>query len=261
MIGAAEAEHKIAKVFDEREVLGKKFQIYGTPEDPIFLAKDIADRIENANVSQMLNVVDESEKVLCNVYTLGGIQEAWFVNEDGLMEILFQSRKPIAKEFKRQVKAILKTIKKTGSYSVIPLTELEILVRATQVLADQDRQLKVITEKQDRQAEQLQSIRDIVALNPFDNWRKLTTNLINRIVEVSGYGFDRIRSESYKLLNNRLGISLIRRLKNRQKTALLNGATKSSAEQINYLDVITEDKKLIEGYISIIKEMAVKYGA
>lgn len=43
--------------------------------------------------------VDEDEKVRNTVSTFGGIQEAWFLTEDGLYEVLMQSIKPIAKQF------------------------------------------------------------------------------------------------------------------------------------------------------------------
>lgn len=36
--------------------------------------------------------------------------------------------------------------------------------------------------------------------------------------------------------------------------------SKSKRDKLNYLDIIAEDKKLIEGYVAIIKEMAIKYG-
>ncbi|MCC2502346.1 Bro-N domain-containing protein [Bacillus cereus group sp. BcHK10] len=74
----------------------------GSKEKPLFLAKDVADWIENKNVSQMLNVIDEEEKGLYNVYTLGGTQKLWFLTEDGLYEVLMQLRKPIAKQFNQR---------------------------------------------------------------------------------------------------------------------------------------------------------------
>ncbi|MEG7841412.1 Bro-N domain-containing protein [Bacillus mobilis] len=89
------------KVIHEQEVLGQGFRIYGSKEEPLFLAKDVAEWIENKNVSQMLNVVEKEEKGLYNVYTLGGTQKLWFLTEDGLYEVLMQSRKPIAKQFSR----------------------------------------------------------------------------------------------------------------------------------------------------------------
>jgi len=102
------------KIINEQEVLGKEFKIYGSIENPLFLAKDVASWIEHSNPRVMLKTVDEDEKVVNNVYTLGGNQESWFLTEDGLYEVLMQSRKPIAKEFKKEVKKILKQIRLTG---------------------------------------------------------------------------------------------------------------------------------------------------
>jgi prophage antirepressor-like protein len=99
------------QVINQQEILGRDFKIYGTVENPLFLAKDVAEVIENKNVSQMLNVVDEDEKAIYNVYTLGGSQDAWFLTEYGLYEVLMQSRKPIAKQFKKQIKGILKSLR------------------------------------------------------------------------------------------------------------------------------------------------------
>lgn len=102
------------KVLRKTEVLDKDFIVYGTIENPLFLAKDIASWIELTNVSDMVSRVDESELTKLN---LGGQQgETWFLTEDGLYEVLMQSRKPIAKEFKKEVKRILKDIRKTGGY-------------------------------------------------------------------------------------------------------------------------------------------------
>ena len=101
-------------VIDERIVLGKEFKIYGTVEEPMFLAKDVATWIEHSDVSTMVRKIDDDEKVTNNVCTLGGIQKALFLTEDGLYEVLMQSRKPIAKQFKKKVKEILKQLRQTG---------------------------------------------------------------------------------------------------------------------------------------------------
>lgn len=107
------------KVLDEQEVLGKRFRVYGTAEEPLFVAKDVAEWIEYdvSSVNKMLNNVDEDEKVRKNIPTLGGMQESWCLTENGLYEVLMQSRKPIAKQFKKEVKDILKTIRKHGIYA------------------------------------------------------------------------------------------------------------------------------------------------
>lgn len=98
--------------------MGQEVDVYGTAEEPLFLAKDVARWIEHSDVSMMMRNVDEDEKVTNNVCTLGGRQNAWFLTEDGLYEVLMQSRKPIAKQFKKGVKDILKTIRRTGEFKV-----------------------------------------------------------------------------------------------------------------------------------------------
>lgn len=72
----------------------------------------------------MLGSVDNDEKINIIVppNIVGGNlkpnREYWFLTEDGLYEVLMQSRKPKAKEFKKEVKKILKSIRKTGGYVV-----------------------------------------------------------------------------------------------------------------------------------------------
>lgn len=107
------------KVLNEQEVLGKQFKVYGTAEEPLFMAKDVAEWIEydTSSINKMLANVDDDEKVRKNVPTLGGMQESWCLTENGLYEVLMQSRKPIAKQFKKEVKEILKTIRKHGIYA------------------------------------------------------------------------------------------------------------------------------------------------
>lgn len=102
------------EVIEQREVLGKQFKIYGTKENPLFLAKDVAIWIEHKRARDMIQVVDEEERVRLITATSGGDQEMWFLTEDGLYEVLMQSRKPIAKQFKKEVKKILKQIRTTG---------------------------------------------------------------------------------------------------------------------------------------------------
>lgn len=95
---------------------GFNAKIYGTAENPLFLAKDIASLLEHSDSNKLIRKVDDDEKVRNIVPTLGGNQETWFLTEDGLYEVLMTSRKPQAKVFKKKVKEILKTIRKHGAY-------------------------------------------------------------------------------------------------------------------------------------------------
>lgn len=106
-------------VLQKSNLLGREFTIYGTSENPLFLAKDVAEMIGHSKADVMISMVDDDEKVkVNNVYVDGrtGGNGVWLLTEDGLYEVLMQSRKPIAKEFKKGVKTILKEIRKNGGY-------------------------------------------------------------------------------------------------------------------------------------------------
>ena len=105
---------KELKIINEQEVLGKNFKIYGSVNNPLFMAKDVAEWIDYgiSNVSKMVKKVDDDEKFYARINNTSAI----FLTEDGLYEVLMQSRKPIAKQFKKEVKRILKTIRQTGGY-------------------------------------------------------------------------------------------------------------------------------------------------
>ena len=127
------------KVIKKSVFLGKEIDVYGTAEEPLFKAKDVAEWIEHSDVSTMMRTVDEDEKVTNNVCTPGGNQDMWFLTEDGLYEVLMQSRKPIAKQFKKGVKTILKEIRRTGSFSstaVLPQPNIQEQVTAKIAFAD-----------------------------------------------------------------------------------------------------------------------------
>ena len=49
------------QMIDQREILGKTFRIFGTIENPLFVAQDVADWIEHSNSRSMLDGVDENE--------------------------------------------------------------------------------------------------------------------------------------------------------------------------------------------------------
>ena len=109
--------NNILKVIDEREVLGKQFRIYGDFENPLFLAKDVANWIEHNKPSEMTTNVDNEEKLKAIISLSGQNREVIMLTEDGLYEVLMQSRKPIAKQFKKKVKEILKDIRRYGMYA------------------------------------------------------------------------------------------------------------------------------------------------
>lgn len=108
---------------------GQPLNIYGDFENPLFMARDIAEMIDYQktnqgkwNTAKMLKMADEDEK-LKGIPFMDTVEETksyrgvvWFLAEQGLYEVLFQSRNPKAKEFRKAVKHILKEIRLKGYY-------------------------------------------------------------------------------------------------------------------------------------------------
>jgi len=118
---------KELKVLQQQQILGKPFTLYGDFENPLFLAKEVAEWITHSNVSMMLQAIDDDEKELHQIGTLNNAYSAWFLTEYGVYEVLMQSRKPIAKQFKKEVKTVLKSIRKYGVYMTSETLEQVIL--------------------------------------------------------------------------------------------------------------------------------------
>lgn len=104
---------------------------------------------------------------------------------------------------------------------------------------------------------EVQGIRDVVAINLTD-WRKSTTNVINKIAQQQDGNYQDVRALSYELLEQRAKCKLSIRLTNLKRQMLENGCSKSKVDKTNKLDVIENDQRLKEIYVSIIKEMAIK---
>lgn len=105
----------VLTVIQETEILGKKIRMYGSIENPLFLAQDVSGWIEHSQTSKMVKSVDNEEKLMGTLFLSGQQRDAWFLTEDGLYDVCMQSRKPIAKQMKKEIKKYLKSIRLTGA--------------------------------------------------------------------------------------------------------------------------------------------------
>lgn len=140
------------KVIEEREVLGKEVKIYGDFENPLFVAQDVADWLEydKSSINKMLANVDESEKLVGKIFRSGQNRDVTMLTEDGLYEVLMLSTKPNAKLFKKQVKEILKTIRKTGSYSK-PMSVQDVLIATLEEQKKMVHRIEIVENKVDNE--------------------------------------------------------------------------------------------------------------
>lgn len=139
--------------------------------------------------------------------------------------------------------------------------ELQMFKQIFDSVARSQLELQQMKEINTRIEQKVESIREVVALDT-TSWREDTGNILRKIGVSLGGGqaYSQARTESYELLNKRMGVDLQTRFTNKRRRMADNGVCKSARDKLSFVDVIAEDKKLIEGYTAIVKEMAIKYG-
>jgi prophage antirepressor-like protein len=85
-----------------------KVTIYGTWEEPLFKASEIGEMLGLSQIRKSIKNMDDNFKVIEAGNTITGVQDQYFLTEDGLYELLYISRKPLAKKFRTHVSQLLK---------------------------------------------------------------------------------------------------------------------------------------------------------
>lgn len=197
------------------------------------------------SITQAENIYLLSERGYAKLIKIMDTDLAWDIH-DKLIDEYFTMRKVIKEE----------------SSKLDQLSpQLQLLISMELEQKKLNRQIKEVSENLSETKNEIKEIRQVVNLDT-TNWRNETRTLIAKIARKQGdlkYIRD-FTNESYELLNKRFGVSLETRLKNKKSRMALEGVSKTKINNLNNLDVIAEDKKLIEGYVAIVKDMAIKYG-
>lgn len=187
------------KIF-ENEQFGE-IRVAGTTDEPLFCLLDVCRVLDLGNTSQVKSRL--TDDVITNEVisdSIGRQQEMMFVNEDGLYDVILDSRKPQAKLFRKWVtKEVLPSIRKTGSYSIeqqLPKTYLEALKALVAAEEEKERLALENAEKQrkiEEQAPKVQYFDNLVERNLLTNFRDTAkeiglkqNQLINLLLE-NGY--------------------------------------------------------------------------
>ena len=127
----------------------------GTPENPLFCLSDVCKAL-GLNASHVRERLEDGVVSTDTITdSLGRTQMANFVNEDGLYDVILDSRKPEAKAFRKWVTSeVLPSIRKTGQYSAqVPQTFAEALMLASKqqlALEEKERKIAALNEEQER---------------------------------------------------------------------------------------------------------------
>lgn len=178
--------------------------------------------------------------------------EAWEVYED-LEENYFNPKEKVQDLNTSELSPELQMFKQI--FDTVAKQELE----NKQIKADIER----ANEKVEQTKEEIQGIRDVVSINTSTvSWREECRRLIVKMANSLGGNrfIGDVNREIYGLMKIRLKCKLDVQLTNMRRRMADEGVCKSKRDKLNYLDVIARDSRLIEGYVAIVKELAIKYG-
>lgn len=226
------------QLVDTTEILGRRIDLYRSIEDPLFLARDVAEWIDYSKrpdgsykTDMMLQAIDSEEKYKTKILTannVGGsnlgqidstgktINPFWFLTEDGLYEVCMQSRKPIAKQMKKQIKEYLRNIRKTGGAvdfgkesqfieHYFPSFSEDVKLAMVTDLRTQNKELKEENQK-------LQNDNKLLAAEilTWDDRNKMNAG-IRKLAAVTGTQFSVMWNELYKNLQYKYQIDVKKR--------------------------------------------------
>ena len=223
-----------------------------------FVGKDVAKVLGYSNTRDALaKHVDEEDKATVAIHDGSQNRNVTVINESGVYALIFGSKLPTAKKFKRWVTSeVLPSIHRTGSYGIdTTLTpELQVLIQHERMMQEQKKQLDDVQQKVD-------AIQDTFILAP-ENWKKDVRVAVGKLsMMISGdYSMmQELYEQIYALLEDRAGVDLEARLRNRRKRMEQNGLTKTAVKNVTKLDIIEDDRKLKEIFTAILREMSAKY--
>ena len=145
------------KIFENSQF--GKIRTAGTSEEPLFCLADVckALNLDSSQVMKRLN--DGVVYIHPTIDNLGRERNANFVNEDGLYDVILDSRKPEAKAFRKWITSeVLPSIRKYGAYATGETIESIIAnpengIKLLQALKD-ERDAKILAQQEAKQNEQ-----------------------------------------------------------------------------------------------------------
>lgn len=95
-----------------------------------FVASEVCKLLDIQNVPRAVSSLDDDEKQLYQIRIAGQLRTVNIVSESGLYALVFQSKKPSAKQFRKWVtKEVIPSIRKTGSFGINRLETPNFIVR------------------------------------------------------------------------------------------------------------------------------------
>lgn len=172
--------------------------------EPWFVAKDVCNALSIADSKSSLRFLEDEEKGVHSMHTLGGTQQVSIINESGLYSLILRSRKPEAKKFKKWVTAeILPSIRKHGVYATGEkleemLADPDTMILTLQVLKTEREKRKVLEEKAVEDSPKVLFADAVMASNSSISIRELARLLHQNHIDIGQNRlFRQLREEGY----------------------------------------------------------------
>ena len=239
-------------------------------DKPLFCGKDVAEALGYKDTTNAMKQHCRGVAIYHPIEdSLGRKQDARFIAEGDLYRLIFHSQLPTAQEFESWVmEDVLPSLRKHGTYTVGQMSPTQILrlqleameriemkqTQQNEILCMQSRRLHDVAHKVDTMGE-------LLTLNP-EEWRGDSRKVVAKIAKKIG-GFENIEDvyvQIYKVMLDRFGVDVNRRLKAKKRRAEKAGVAKSTIDGWSRLDVVAEDKRAVEAFLQVVREMAIRFG-
>lgn len=235
---------------------------------PLFDAEQVAKNLGFVSKTTKKGIVYENvrwSRVNSFLPQVAELKSGDFIPEPLVYKLAFKANNDVAEKFQDWLAIeVIPSIRKTGSYNMIDTSqlspELQMMNQMFKAMARNEIETKKAKELALETKKEVNNISNIVSLTNVD-WREKVKVILRKIAQ-KWSGVEPYRSVinlSYERLENRAGCKLDIRLNNRKERAAAKGMSKSYVQKISKLDCIAEEKRLVEIYLQVVKEMAIQF--
>lgn len=244
------------QIFKYNELSVRTVQIGG---EPWFVLKDVCDVLGIGNSRMVLDRLEDDEKGVSQIDTLGGKQNLSVINESGLYNVILRSDKPEAKPFRKWVTSeVLPSIRKTGGYQQKALTTAQMFAMQAQVNLEQEQRLTALETNQVEMHHTMQQAFSELTIPaaPRDHWQDAMCKKIRQLCMEHELNFQTFTGQLYKELEESAHVNIETRRKRLRERMKRGGAKSAECQAISKLAVVSQDPKLREIFSALVQRRA-----
>ncbi len=193
--------------------------------------------------------------------TAGGIQMMKFITEGDLYRLIAHSKLPTAERFEGWVfDEVLPTIRKTGSYNLPQMSEMEMINLISRNAIENEKRLKSLEIRQQTIEKQTERILDIFTAMSDTAWHENIIGQFKKICHDNNLNYRTTLSGLYKELEHEANCDLNARQRNKRKRMKSAGCThKQTIRETSKIILIEDDDILKLAFENIFRKFQVRY--